>query len=202
MNNPPQKIRAFIAVPLPERVRSQVKELQQDLGRRGTPLRWVSPENLHLTLKFLGDIEPAVAEQLGERLEEILHPVAPFRVSYRQIGAFPNMQAPRVFWVGIGQGRQQLEQLAESISTLVKEFPTQADNKKFRAHLTIGRSRRGRPQPIHLPRKILELSFGQCDVDRVQLVKSVLGPTGPVYTVLKDCRLAGGKNILDSSAGN
>lgn len=185
------KIRAFIAVPVSQSIRNTISDYQKSLRHKGIDLRWVSPGNLHFTLKFLGDIDPAIVTPLGERLRELALRTPPFPLEAAGAGAFPNLRQPRVFWIGLRQGSEPLIQLAKEVSNIVQAFPTQADNKPFKPHLTIGRSRDRAARPLHLPDHLLHCAFGECSCDRLLLIQSQLGPGGAAYSTLAEAKLTG-----------
>jgi 2'-5' RNA ligase len=187
----PSRIRAFIAVPVSDSVRQAIGDYQKTLRRQGIDLRWVPPENLHFTLKFLGDIDPAIVSPLGVRLSELAARTRAFPLEAAGAGAFPNPRQPRVFWIGLRRGSELLVQLAEEVSLIVRDFPTQADNKPFKPHLTIGRSREREARPLHLPDPLLHFAFGECPCDRLLLIQSQLGPGGAKYSTLAEAKLAG-----------
>ncbi len=185
------KIRAFIAVPVSDSVRQAIGDYQKTLRRQGIDLRWVPPENLHFTLKFLGDIDPAIVSPLGNRLGELAARTQAFPLEAAGAGAFPNPRQPRVFWIGLRRGSEPLVQLAEEVSLIVRDFPTQADNKPFKPHLTIGRSRDREARSLHLADDLLHCAFGECFCDRLLLIQSQLGPGGARYTPLIEAELTG-----------
>ena len=187
--NKADRIRAFIAVPVSAEVRRAVSDLQSTLRRRGVALRWVSPENVHFTLKFLGGIDPAIVPPLSEVLQTLAKGVEAFDVRLGGLGAFPNLGAPRVFWAGVVNGAERLKTLASEVSTVVKDFPTEADNKPFKPHLTLGRSKSRRSERLVIPPNLLQGTLGDFRCDRMVLMKSVLGPGGAQYTPLCEARL-------------
>lgn len=152
-------------------------------------MRWVAPENLHYTLKFLGDIAPDIVRPLGDSLTELALQTNPFEMRVGRLGAFPNLQAPRVLWVGLTGGENELSALAREVSSRVKLFPTQADNKPFKPHLTIGRAREAH-QRIVLPESLLQASFGEMRCDRIILMQSTLTPKGSLYSPLAEAKFA------------
>lgn len=162
-------MRAFIAVEISEGARTEVARLQETLITAGADVKWVEPRNLHLTLKFLGEVPeekiPALTESLGRTAAE----TPPFSFSLQGVGAFPRMEHPRVIWVGVQEGKEQLVQLAEKVG----------GERPFSPHLTIGRVRSGArlaPLPFKAGEPIL--------ADRLVLFQSVLSPDGSIYTPL------------------
>jgi len=183
-------IRAFVAVPVSREVCEAVSRLQDTLRRRGISLRWVRPEGLHFTLKFLGNIDEGIVEPLGEKLREIAseHPIFELRIG--GIGAFPNLNAPRVLWAGVESGAELLTALARQVSEVVREFPTEADSKKFKPHLTLARSKDRRSRRLVLPEKLTRATLEATLCDRVVLMKSELSPKGAKHTCIVTAELA------------
>ncbi len=183
------EIRSFVAVAISAEVRRALGELQATLRRRGLKLRWVPPENLHFTIKFLGNIDPGLVASMGETLREVALKTEPFEITVGGLGAFPNVRAPRVLWVGLRTGAEPLVELAREVSAMVQRFPTEADNKPFKPHLTIARIKDRKPGALVIPEALLQASFGSCTCDRVLLMQSVLSPAGARYTPLVEAPL-------------
>lgn len=190
-----EPIRTFIALPLSEEVRGEIEQLQDTLKRRGLSLRWVPPANLHFTLKFLGNISPEIVEPMGARLSEATADIAPFEIAVGGLGAFPNLRSPRVFWAGLQAGSEPLIELARSVSEVVQEFPTQADRKPFKAHLTLGRAKdHRRCPPLSIPDALLAAPLGNMRCEAIRLIQSCLGTGGARYSVLREARLRGSRS--------
>ncbi len=134
-------IRAFIAVDLPAAVRQEVGSLQSELRTSGADIKWVGVENLHLTLKFLGDIEENQVQTLTEALHPIMGTTALFALQLEGVGAFPKMTSPRVLWVGVTDGQQETVRLAQTVEQTCTQLGFPSEDKPFSPHLTIGRVR-------------------------------------------------------------
>ncbi len=190
----PEKIRAFIAVPVTDEIRSEVESVERELKRIGADVKWVRPGNVHLTLKFLGDISPDDTARLKDALAEALAGKYGFEATVAGLGTFPRGGGkPRVVWMGLGSGVDQLRALAASVEDACASLGFEREDRPFAGHLTIGRSRRGGGRLRELAEGVTELRFNplQLKVDRVNLVKSRLSPEGPTYTVLESFTLAG-----------
>jgi len=185
------KIRAFIALPVSNEIQNNIKNLQNNLRQRGISLRWVPPSNVHFTLKFLGNIDPSLVEPIGEGLREIADKTKPFDIDIGGLGAFPNLHSPRVFWVGLRAGTGSLLYLSVEISSLIKQFPTEADNKEFRPHLTLGRSKDRKPNRLYIPESLIQASLGTIICDRIILMQSTLAHNESRYTPLIESVLQG-----------
>ena len=181
-------LRSFIAIELPTEIQQAISRstasLQKVLPR---PLvRWVASLNVHLTLKFLGDVSPANLERLAEtlRLEVITYPA--FTMSVNKLGAFPNPRRPRVFWIGL-EAPPTLLALQRGVEAVVARMGYPLEDRPFSPHLTIGRvSQNATAAELQKIRTALEGAtvgmLGIVQVNAIQIFKSDLQPSGPVYT--------------------
>ena len=103
-----EKVRTFIAIGLPPEIIANIKELQEELKKSNAKVRWVKPENIHLTLKFLGHLPPEQLEKVKITARETLQPFKPFGISISGLGAFPKIKYPRVVWIGIDKGKEEI----------------------------------------------------------------------------------------------
>lgn len=184
-------LRAFIAVEIPFAIREAVHSATAPLQKKiGSVMRWVPLENMHLTLKFLGDVSPANVEMLSQMLyaEAGLFPC--FDLHLRGLGSFPNLKRPRVIYIGI-QAPATLEALHRGIESASRRLGYESEERGFSPHLTIGRikhaSRVSATEQQTIRRTLEETSIdllGTARVDSVHLYKSDLKPTGSVYTSL------------------
>lgn len=190
-----ETLRAFIAIELPPEVTQHLLNLVQHLRRQGPPgVRWVRPEGIHLTLKFLGSIEVERVQSIVEALERSAQGQRPFRLHLQGVGAFPRLQAPRVLWVGLGGDVEALHRLQQRVeeSLTALEFPM--EGRPFSPHLTLGRVRE--PLPPH-DRELLATVLGRLSVDgtlaipaeRVSLIRSTLLPSGASYRRIGEAHL-------------
>ena len=182
-------MRTFIAIDLPQTVLDALQALSQRLRHSGAQASWVQVHNIHLTLRFLGEIEPEAAQTLGNALADRYAPMDAFRLRVSGLGAFPNMRKPSVIWAGIGPidtGLTQVQAIAEEESRRIGVSP---ETRAFCPHLTLARIR----DPKHLGCLIdfmkQEAAFdaGEFLVDHVSLYSSQLTPRGAVYTELRRC---------------
>lgn len=183
-------IRAFIAIDLSAEIIQRLEEVAGQLKQRlaGMQIRWVPVENIHLTLKFLGDVSMTNLEVLKKILlsESSNHPT--FEMSVGELGAFPSLRRPRVIWVGV-TAPSELNALQHGIETETARLGYQHENRDFSPHLTLGRvSRNASSQEAHQIGQVLD-SFkvgflGATRVREVYLYRSDLRPGGAVYTRL------------------
>ena len=187
-------LRAFIAVEIPQEIREAVGKATAPLQKGiGSIVRWVSTENMHLTLKFLGDVSPANVELLSQMLRAEAEMFRCFDLRLGGLGSFPNLKRPRVIFIGI-QAPTPLEALQRGIESASRRLGYESEERGFSPHLTIGRVKQNvtatEQQTI---RRALEEtridSLGTARVDSVHLYKSDLTPTGSVYTRLYSATL-------------
>jgi 2'-5' RNA ligase len=180
-------IRAFIAVNLASSVVEEIAKVQAALRTvsddTGT-VRWTRVENMHLTLKFLGDIEQDHVAPILTRLRRVVRGRPAFQVEARQLGGFPNLKRPRVIWAGLSA--DGLTALSKDLETTLLELHFPAEKRDFHPHVTLGRvrSQRGWDQVLPLVQHYQHTSFGTSVIDQVRLYRSDLRPTGAIYTAL------------------
>ena len=187
-----EKIRAFIAIPVTDEVRAVVDEMESRLRDVGANVKWVAPVNVHVTLKFLGNIPVSDVEKLTQALHEALNDISSFEVAIAGLGTFPGGRAkPRVVWLGMGTGGERLANVADKVEDACSRLGFEREKRPFAAHLTIGRVRRGSGRLPELADRAAKLQFNplQLKVDTVSLVRSRLTPEGPTYTVLESFAL-------------
>ena len=191
-------IRAFIAIELPQELRERLarlqralqQELQRELGQE--LFRWTPPENLHLTLRFLGQTSPSQQETVTAGLRTIAQDRQPLSLALQGLGIFPSPSRPRVIWVGLGGALAELARLQEAVEQLAQEAGFQAESRGFSPHVTIARAQRhassaqlraagARLQPrLARPGEPL----GRFTAREIALIRSQLRRGGPVYTPL------------------
>lgn len=156
-------------------------------------MKWVEPENFHLTLKFLGEVPEERIPAVREVLEKVAGQHAPLELELVGIGAFPNARSPRVLWAGVHEGREALIRLAIHLNRGFAGLGFEPESRPFTGHVTLGRARRPEPTP-GLDKEMLALQksrLGRRAIEEFALVQSVLHPTGSVYTVLERFALKG-----------
>ncbi|MFO7496516.1 MAG: RNA 2',3'-cyclic phosphodiesterase [Desulfobacterales bacterium] len=184
-------IRAFIAVDLPASVSQALQAAQDQLKSHHFDIRWAKPENIHLTLKFLGDIPPADLACILPALGAAAAAVAPFAIAARGAGVFPGIKAPRVVWAGLTGQLPALFALQRSVAQALATAGFPPEVRPFKAHLTLGRFK-GRVRPADLLAALQALGQWASPtfrVDRVTIFQSDLRPGGAVYTPLGEAPL-------------
>ncbi|OGO07094.1 MAG: 2'-5' RNA ligase [Chloroflexi bacterium RBG_13_60_13] len=190
-------VRSFIAIELPPELRAELGALEERLkASRYSFVKWVDPETVHLTLKFLGNVPVDAIPQIVEATTRAAQPSPPFSLHMGGTGAFPNWQRPQVLWVGIGGEIGRLTALHRELESALCPLGFPPESRDFSPHLTLGRLRdraspeeRGRlGQWAQSVRFEARLTF---EVDGVRLMKSQLTPGGPVYSQLASVDLKG-----------
>jgi 2'-5' RNA ligase len=182
----PDSIRAFVAISLPDDLIDRIGTLQNDLKAEGLAFRWVNPRNIHLTLKFLGDIPPARVPDIRQSLTEAAAEHSVFELMAKGIGVFPGLKKPRVIWAGVGGQVEKLRNLQHSVEAHLADLGFAPEKRRFKSHLTMGRSK-GFVDPDHLLAALQQhgrFASKPFWVDRLALYRSRLDPTGAVYTQL------------------
>jgi len=177
-------MRVFIAVDIPGEVRKALGDLQRALRPLTASARWVAPESIHITLKFIGEIPEKRLDDISENLTGLTW--KPFTVTVRGVGFFPGTRSPRVFWAGMEAPTMQ--GLTEQLDTLLERSGFEKEKRAFRPHITLARAKNTRIDPpiVSAAAKYEQHDFGSFSVDRIFLFKSTLKPSGAVYDKLKE----------------
>lgn len=179
-------MRLFVALELPEGFRGKMERIQNTLRPLSPEVRWVRPENFHLTLKFLGEMDAAGLEDLQAVLERVAERHRVFEVDLQGVGAFPNLRRPRVLWVGVLGDLSPLKSMARQLNRELEALGVPPEAKPFSGHLTLGRIKRPAPNPA-LEKELATFSesrVGRLRVEEVCLFQSQLKRGGPEYTCL------------------
>jgi 2'-5' RNA ligase len=182
-------MRAFIAVNLPDEVKKEIAEATASLKKIDSGIKWVEPQNLHLTLKFLGWVEDMRLPEVVEITGKLTSPS--FKLKLAGVGCFPEGKSPRVLWVDIKEGAAELKALADRLEEDFSSAGFRAEEREFSPHLTIGRikDKRGIDKVIEEMGKLAGVGFGECVIQNIEIMKSTLSREGPIYEVYKSCRL-------------
>ena len=187
----PSIIRTFIALELPPAVISLLAKVQENLKSMKFRAKWVRPENIHLTLKFLGNINPGDIDKIGGAMMAAVDDFAALTLVARGIGVFPGIKRPRVIWVGLGGQIQLLFAMQRVLEDNLAALGFKKEKRQFKGHLTLGRFRQSvNPNTI---RRVLQefgnLASEEFTARRVIFYKSDLKPTGAVYSQLRQAVL-------------
>lgn len=185
------KIRAFWAIDTSDFIKNKINEIEEKLKKSKADVKWVNPSSVHLTLKFLGNIEINQIDYMEKTLKDGLKDFPPFQFYVKGTGGFPHLKNPKVVWVGITKGDNELKAMNKIIEDRLYEIGFPREEKKFSPHLTIGRIRsfRNIKTLIQILEDLKEEEVGYVDVAEVILFKSELTPSGSIYTKLRNIAL-------------
>jgi len=184
-------IRTFIAIAIPETVRQQIGKLQSELKTIGGKVRWVKPDSMHLTLKFLGEVPEGDIEKIGNQVQQAIESVEPFALQIVGSGCFPNSKRPRVLWLGISGRADVLKKLAERIEANLVKLGFRRERREFTPHLTLGRVKSiSGIAPLIEKMGLLDFDSEPFEVREILVMKSDLKPTGAEYSVLRKIPLS------------
>jgi len=183
-------MRTFIAITLPEEIKEKLKILQDKLKEAKADVSWVKPENIHITLKFLGEIDAQALEKISCVIKEVAKDKICFRARLSGLGAFPNTASPRVIWAGISE-EDKFKEIAAVLEEKLSQIGIPKENRNFSCHATIGRVR-SNSQLYQLGKALT--GFKECfeketlefEVGKITLFKSSLESSGPIYEILKE----------------
>jgi 2'-5' RNA ligase len=185
-------MRTFIAIKLPQNIRTGLSNIQDELKQTGADVKWVKPDNIHLTLKFLGEIDDSLAEKIKSVISAAAQQTPSFNLSLSQLGAFPKIQFPRVIWIGVNNDQPVIKMAKDLEQELIKiGIPT--ESRAFNSHITLGRVRSAQNRRA-LSEKLETLnkpssSQPEFTVSGITLFKSTLTPQGPIYEAISDSPL-------------
>ncbi len=177
-------IRAFFALSLSGEMREEIDEQLAPFRRKRLPVRWVPAENMHVTMRFLGDLTDSLRIDVEERVREAIGGRAPFALSLGRPGAFPHIDKARIFWIGLGDGDEEVRNLAQVIDQAIRPLGFDPE-KKFHPHITVGRVKAPLPGDTSDRFARLEITPFRTRIASLQLVKSTLTPKGAIYEVIR-----------------
>lgn len=187
-------MRAFIAIEISEEIRNALRQVQSHLKYAGADVKWVNKDNIHLTLKFLGEIDEKKADEVKSSLDAVAKETRKFEISLKDIGVFPKIDFPRVVWVGLDKGAGESTELAKKVDEELSKIGFQKETRPFASHLTIGRVRSSKNKQA-LKEKILSMDSPKPTaqspqpINSVTLFQSTLTPKGSIYTKLHEAKL-------------
>lgn len=183
-----QKFRGFIAVDIP--VNKKLIDMENEIKNTGADLKLVEPQNIHVTLKFLGDTEEEKIDEIEEIIKNSVKGLNPFNIKLKGLGVFPNKNYMKVVWIGL-ENAEKIGEIAKKIDKHLENMGFEPEKRGFSAHLTIARvkSPRNKEKLIQLFEKYKDFEFATIDVNSFKLKKSDLTPKGPIYTNLREVKL-------------
>ncbi len=187
-------MRVFIAVDIEDPlVVSRLERLKDAVAATGVPVKLVETENLHLTIRFIGEVPRGLVEEIRESVLSRLS-FEPFEMELVGLGAFPSPSRPRVVWVGVGRGAEELRRIREEVERGLRRLGVRPEAQEFHPHVTLARVKGSRN--IEALRRLIEemadYHVGVVRVESVRLKKSTLTRSGPIYETLAEVRGRGG----------
>jgi 2'-5' RNA ligase len=187
-------IRSFLAFELPEEIEEIVAQTSLEMRQYGLDVRWVRPANIHLTVVFMGDVDPDRLAAVEAAVGPVCRVQSPFGVALKGTGVFPNRRRPNVVWIGLTGDVEEMPRFRDALQDQLAPFGIQKETRAFKPHLTLGRFRRGSVPGGGLDRalsRFADLESQVCRLERMTLFRSDLKPEGPIYTRLKQWALEG-----------
>ena len=191
-----ERFRLFVAVAIPEVVKAKMEEAQAELRRAvpGHGVRWTRREQFHLTLKFLGDVDAARVEALGEAIRAACRGFGALHLRAERVGFFPDLRYPRVVWTGVQDQAERLPRLQQAVDAATRDFTIEQKDERFTGHVTLARIKAiRRPETGALGKAAAGLAeevFGQWTAGSIELMRSVLSPQGVSHSSLATIALA------------
>jgi 2'-5' RNA ligase len=189
-----EEVRAFIAIELPAEIKRSLGELENRLKSGRYRAKWVAPESIHLTLKFLGNISTDSINDVTKVIEKAAMGIPPFKLAVNGLGVFPNFQRVQVIWVGVSGALDKLTQLQKRIDTGLESLGFVPETRPFTAHLTIARIRdeASPTERLSIGQLVAKTDYegGEFNVEAISLMKSQLTREGPIYSRLVSVTLS------------
>ena len=183
-------MRIFTAVALPDSLKDGVWESFRTVRESYTGIKWVERENLHLTVRFFGEVAENTVTLIRDATEQVAGSHEAFSASLGSAGTFPERGSPRVLWVGLDQGRETFLSLGAAVERSYRESDLGSSDKKLSPHVTVARvKQRGVPRRIVEEIRTLTFPGEEFRISSIRVYESVLRPQGPLYRVVADCAL-------------
>ena len=185
-------MRTFIAIEISEEIRNALAQAQSHLKYAGADVKWVEPVNIHLTLKFLGEITEEKCAKVKAALDSVAAATKPFELSIKDIGAFPKIEYPRVIWIGLDKGAKETTEIAAKVDEGLSKLGFEKKSRPFAAHLTIGRVRSAKNRDA-LKEKVTSHKTQVTSpylITSMILFQSTLTSRGSIYTMLHEAKFA------------
>jgi len=192
-------IRSFIAIPLAGEVQRAARKIARELQGEKDGMKWVPEDNLHLTLKFLGDVVDRDIPQVCKVIRESCQSIVPFELELEGTGGFPNDERPRIVWAGIVSGGDFLIDLVAQLEASLATLGFKPEPRDYRPHLTLGRTRSGSasPEVVEKIKRFKRRRLGILPVDQVRLYASFLDKEGTTYNVMDKIPLGANADAFD-----
>jgi RNA 2',3'-cyclic 3'-phosphodiesterase len=181
------KIRTFIAFDIPTEIREHISTFTEKLRKSHADVKWVNAKNIHITLKFLGDVAENLISEVANQVNDSIEAIKPFEIQIIGSGAFPNYKKPRIIWIGAQSPNNLLQSVASSLETNLAQLGFDKEDRPYAPHLTIGRvkSLSGIHDVVNQLQENENYDFGKYLSNEIIVMRSDLKPSGPIYTPLQ-----------------
>ncbi|OIO34431.1 MAG: 2'-5' RNA ligase [Candidatus Omnitrophica bacterium CG1_02_40_15] len=179
-------MRAFIAVEIDHQAKQKISELILQLKKSNADVKWVTEDQMHFTLKFLGNIDKDKVRGISDSISSVSDNFNSFKIAFSRIGAFPSLNHPAVIWLGIDKGAESLKMLNEKIEAALEKSGFERESREFKPHLTLGRVRSDKNM-LGLTKLLKETAFclrNDVQINKLTLFQSNLSPKGATYSIL------------------
>lgn len=183
------QVRTFIAIEIPDVIRQKIAAVQEKLKKAGERISWTKPGNIHLTLKFLGDVKENQIEPIADAVKISANGIRPFSFQVGNLGAFPDIRRARVLWVDVVNPTNELAELAKRIEDQLSKIGFKKETRKFNPHLTMGRVKSRLGEKFIVKFENLTFEEDEVRVEGIIVMKSELNPAGSIYTPLQKIKL-------------
>ncbi|MBN2209327.1 MAG: RNA 2',3'-cyclic phosphodiesterase [Candidatus Coatesbacteria bacterium] len=192
-------IRCFISIEIPQAIRKQIVQVPEALKSVKGKFSWSGTNNLHITLKFLGDCSRGRLEAISRRLAGIAAHHAPFDLSFEEVGVFPGHSSPRIVWLGVKDGRDVLVKLASDVADSMEEIGFKKEPRPFRPHITLARVKylSSRDELRAAIERMPNANIERMRASHIFLMRSQLNPKGAIYTVIERLCFSGQGNASE-----
>ncbi len=185
-------MRLFVGITIPKKQRARIDRAVRELREDGLPVRWIDPDNFHITLKFLGEVRREAIPQIETALSRVGRSTTAFTTAFDGFGAFPTVRRPNVLWVGV-DASPEFRCMKQDLEWALSEVGFETETRAFRPHITVGRAREegGAGAFRDLDTRLADLSFSdEIRVHALDLMRSHLSPAGASYSVVSTTKLA------------
>ena len=185
--SPLESIRSFIAFDIEEpQVIRNISNVQSMLAETGARLKLVKPENIHITVRFLGSIPPSQVDEIYNEMKNV--DFSPFQIEIKGVGVFPSVRRINVVWAGIRKGADELQRIFDQLEPRLQKIGVKKETRGFSPHLTIARVRTShrKAELIRCLKEIEDYEFGIVEAKCLRLKRSILKPQGPIYLTLRE----------------
>lgn len=185
-------MRTFIAVEIPKDIQESIGDYIDSIQGSFKDVKWVSPENLHLTIKFLGEVKESDLKNLSDCVEKAASDFSPFSIGFSNIGFFPSSKNPKVIWIGADGGADNLLDLFQELENFLENLGFDREARTFSSHLTIGRVKKQKKHKYNRsinPEELPVFESVKFYVKSIAIIKSTLTPQGPIYEKLYEGKL-------------